>query len=70
MTTKGKKKEIVALRNSSSVSVTGTKGKFEVFKTHYRQLGSCSVDSAFEDSLKEEVDGQVNEFSSAKTTAY
>ena len=61
---KGKKKGIVALRNSAGVSVTSTKGKLEVLKTHYRQLGSCSVDSAFDDSWKEEVDEQVSECSS------
>ena len=38
--TKGKKKGIVALSNSAGVSVTSTKGKLEVLKTHYRQLGS------------------------------
>ena len=37
------------------MSVTSTKGKLEVLKTHYRYLGSCSVDSAFDDSSKEEV---------------
>ena len=62
--TKGKKKGIVALRNSAGVSVTSTKGKLEVLKTHYRHLGSCSVDSAFDDSWKEEVDEQVSECSS------
>ena len=36
----------------------------EVLKTHYRRLGSCSVDSAFDDSWKEEVDEQVSECSS------
>ena len=51
--TKDKKKGIVALRNSTSVSVTSTKGKLEVLKTHYRELGSCSVDSAFDDSKLE-----------------
>ena len=38
--------------------------KLEVLKTHYRQLGSCSVDSAFDDSLKEEVDEWVSVCSS------
>ena len=61
---KGKKKGIVALMNSAGVSVTSTKGKLEVLKTHYRHLGSCSVDSAFDDSWKEEVDEQVSECSS------
>ena len=52
------------MRNSAGVSVTSTKGKLEVLKTHYRQLGSCSVDSAFDDSWKKEVDKQVSECSS------
>ena len=34
--TKGKKKGIVALRNSAGVSVTSTKGKLEVLTTYYR----------------------------------
>ena len=41
------------------------KGKLKVLKMHYRHLGSCSVDSAFDDSWKEEVDEQVSECSSA-----
>ena len=52
------------MRNSAGVSVTSTKGKLEVLKTHYRHLVSCSVDSAFDDSWKEEVDEQVSECSS------
>ena len=51
--TKGKKKGIV--RNSAGVPVTSTKGELGVLKTHYRHLGSCSVNSAFDDSWKEEV---------------
>ena len=31
---------------------------------HYRHLGSCIVDSAFDDSWEEEVDEQVSECSS------
>ena len=62
--TKGKKKGIVALKNSAGVSVTTTKGKLEVLKTHYRHLGSCSADSACDNSWKEEVDEQVSECSS------
>ena len=49
------------MRNSVGVSVISTKGKLAVLKTHYRQLGSCSVDSAFDDSWKEKVDEQVSE---------
>ena len=36
----------------------------ESWRYHYRQLGSCSVDSAFDDSWNEEVDEQVSECSS------
>ena len=61
--TKGKK-GILAVRNSAGVSVTSTKGTLEVLKMHYRNLGLCSVDSAFDDSWKEEVDEQVSECSS------
>ena len=61
--TKGKRKGITALRNSSGVSVNSTKGKLEVLKRHYQQLGTCSVDTAFDDSWKEEVDKKVCEFS-------
>ena len=43
--TKVKNMGIVAVRNSTGVSVTSTKGKLEVLKTHYRHLGSYSVDS-------------------------
>ena len=66
--TKGRKKGIVALRNSAGVSVTSKKGKLEVLKNHYKYLGSCSVDRAFDDSWKEEVDEQVRECSSVSKT--
>ena len=52
------------MRNSSGLSVTSTKGKLEVLKTNYRHLGSCSVESSFDDSWKEEVDEPVSECSS------
>ena len=57
--TKGKRRGVSALRNSAGVSVTSTKGKLEVLKRHYQQLGTCSVDTAFDDSWKEEVDKKV-----------
>ena len=46
------------------MSITSTKGKLKVLKTHYRHIGSCNVDSAFDDSWKEMVDAQVSECSS------
>ena len=65
--TKGKRRGITALRNSAGVSGTSTKGKLEVLKRHYQQLGTCSVDTAFDDSWKEEVDKKVCEFSNLPT---
>ena len=35
-----------------------------VWRKHYQGLGTCSVDTAFDDSWKEEVDKKVSEFSS------
>ena len=54
--TKAKKKGIVALRNNAGILVTSTKGKLEVLQSHYQKLGFCSVDAAFDDSWKGEVD--------------
>ena len=48
------------MRNSAGVS--SIKGKLEMLKRHYQQLGTCSVDTAFDDSWKEEVDKKVCEF--------
>ena len=38
------------------VPVTSKKGKLEVLKRHYVQLGTCSGRDSFDDSWKEEVD--------------
>ena len=51
--TKGRKGGVEALRNDSGVSVTSTKG---VLLSHYQRLGSCSVDDAFDNNWKQEVD--------------
>ena len=32
-----------------------------MFYSHYQRLGSCSVDDAFDDKWKQEVDSKVNE---------
>ena len=51
---------ITVLRNSAGVPVTGAKGKLEVLKSHYQHLDAMySVDTAFDDSWKEEVDKKV-----------
>ena len=33
----------------------------KVLQSHYQRLGSCSVDDAFDDNWKQEVDSKVNE---------
>ena len=43
------------------MSVTSTEGKLNVLM---KRLGTCSVDTDFDDSWKEEVDKKVSEFSS------
>ena len=45
------------------MSVSSTKGKLEVLQRHYESLGSYSVDSAFDEDWKEEVDARVRECS-------
>ena len=59
--TKAKKKGIIALRNSAGISGTSTKGKLDVLQSHYQKLGSCSLDAAFDDSWKREIDEKVSE---------
>ena len=51
--TKGNNTGIVALRNSAVCQL------LESMQTHYRHLGSCSVNSAFDYSWKEEVDSRL-----------
>ena len=38
-----------------------------MLKRHYQQFGTCSVDTAFDDSCKEEVDKKVSKFSNLPT---
>ena len=38
--TKGRKRAISALTNNAGVSLTSTKGKLRIFKSHYQDLGS------------------------------
>ena len=59
--TKGRKGGVEALRNDSGVSVTSKKGKLKVLQSHYQRLRSCSVDDAFDDNWKQDVDSKVNE---------
>ena len=43
--------------------MTSTKGKLEVLQSHYQMLGSGSLDAAFDDCRKREVDEKVSEYS-------
>ena len=47
----------------NSAGVTSTKGKLEVFQ----HLGTCNVDTAFDDSWKQEMDKKVCKFSNLPT---
>lgn len=54
------------MKKGSDLSVNTSKGKLEkleVLKNHCWLLSFCSVDSAFEYSWKEEVDGQMSQCS-------
>ena len=59
--TKGKKRAISALRNNAGVSITSTKGKLRIFQSHYQDLGSKSVDGAFDEDWKQEVESKIRE---------
>ena len=59
--TKGRKRAISALRNNAGVSITSTKGKLWIFQSHYQDLGSKSVDDAFDEDWKQEVESKIRE---------
>ena len=59
--TKVRKRAISALRNNSGVSITSTKGKLRIFQSHYQDLGSKSVDDAFDEDWKQEVESKIKE---------
>ena len=49
--------------------MTSTMGKLEVLQRRYQSLGSCSIDAAFDDNWKQEVDEKVSD-SSKMSEAY
>ena len=59
--TKVRKRAISALRNNAGVSITSTKGKLRIFQSHYQDLGSKSVDDAFDEDWKQEVESKIRE---------
>ena len=58
--TKGKK-NITSLKRDAGVSVTSTRGNFEVLQKH---LGKISVDSDFDANWKGEVESKVSSYGS------
>ena len=55
---------ITALLHTHCIFLDVQKAYDTVWCKHYQGLGTCSVDTAFDDSWKEEVDKKVSEFSS------
>ena len=48
--TKCKNKTISSLKSEAGISVSRTKGKFQILQQHYQLLGTSVVDSAFDDN--------------------
>ena len=42
-------------------SVTSTRGKLEILKQHYEQLGEMSVDSEFDDDWRGDIENKVSD---------
>ena len=59
--TKGRKGGITVLRSDAGVSVSSTKGKLSILQSHYEHLGSSSVEAAFDDDWREEVENIVRD---------
>ena len=59
--TKGRKGGITVLRSDAGVSVSSTKGKLNILQSHYERLGSSSVEAAFDDDWREEVENIVRD---------
>ena len=61
---KGKKKNISSLKSDTGLSLTSTRGKLEVLQRHYQLLSKMGVDGVFCSDWKEEVEENVNGYSS------
>ena len=61
---KGKKKNIASLKSDTGLSLTSTRGKLEVLQRHYQLLSKMNVDGVFDVDWKEEVEDNVNGYSS------
>ena len=49
------------MRSDAGVSVSSTKGKLNILQSHYEHLGSTSVEDAFDNGWKEEVENMVRD---------
>ena len=47
------------MRSGTGVSVSSTKEKLDILQSHYERLGSTSVEAAYDDDWKEEVESIV-----------
>ena len=61
---KGKMKNIASLKSDTGLSLTSTRGKLEVLQRYYQLLSKMNVDSVFDANWKEEVEDNVNGYSS------
>ena len=61
---KVKKKNIASIKSDTGLSLMGTRGKLEVLQRHYQLLSKMSVDGVFDADWKEEVEDNVNGYSS------
>ena len=61
---KVKKKNIASLKSDTGLSLTSTRGKLEVLQRHYQLMSKMSVDIVFDADWKEEVENNVNGYSS------
>ena len=61
---KVKRRNIASLKSETGLSLTSTRGKLEVLQRHYQLLSKMSVDSVFDVDWKEEVEENVNGYSS------
>ena len=49
------------MRSDAGISVSSTKGKLNILQSHYERLGSSSVEAAFDDDWREEVENIVRD---------
>ena len=61
---KGEKKNIASLKSDTGLSLTSTQGKLEVLQRYYQFFSMMNVESVFDANWKEEVEDNVNGYSS------